>query len=123
MFEGELCEVKLRLTGRPPAPPTGTTGCPAPAAPPPEGGVELPGLGGAGVVTVAPLFEVGVGVLVTTGVGVLVAVGAVSGLAGTLVPPLQATSSAAVALAKKSFWRVFKKYFRSIVSSFAPREI
>jgi len=66
---------------------------PAEPLPPEEGGDA-----GAG----AALFEVEGGVPVTVGAGV-------SGLAGTLVPPLQAASSAAVAPANKSFWKMFKK--------------
>src|SRR5882762_10770692 len=102
-FGGELCAVKLRLIG---APPTAPTGGPTPGVfvagaplPPEEGGVELPGLAGGDAGAGAGLFEVGVGVPVTVGAGV----------AGTLVPPLQAASSAAVAPANKSFWKMFKK--------------
>jgi hypothetical protein len=69
------------------------------------------------------LFEVDGGVPDTAGVGVPVTVGAgVSGLAGPLVPPLQAASSAAVTPANKSFWRMFKN-IRSTVSIFALPEI
>src|SRR6266446_5167807 len=83
-FGGELRAVKLRLTGTPPTAPTGTTGCPA-----------------VFVAPAAALPEPGVELPEAD-----------AGVAGTLVPPLQAASSTPVALASKILCRVFKKYFR-----------